>query len=134
MAEAHAGEVVEAIPRLAPAPERDQHAESADVHEDIHGEIEQKRRPALRGVGDQPEQRVAGVRDAGVRQHPLHAPLAHGDHVADRHGEGRHHGEEIGPLPRKLRQPGEEDAPKAANAAALTATAMNAVTAVGAPS
>ena len=89
MAHADAGEVVEPVARLAAAAEGDQHAEGADVHEHVDRQVVEERGAACRGAGDEPEQRVAGVRDARVREHALHAALADRDDVADRHGERR---------------------------------------------
>src|SRR4029077_10544904 len=45
------------------APQHDHHREGAELHERVNHQVDQRRRDAARGAGNDPDQHVAGVGD-----------------------------------------------------------------------
>jgi hypothetical protein len=73
-------------PQLVLVGHHEDHGERAHGHERVDHQVVQERRHADHVGRRQRHQQVAGVGDAGVGQHPLHAVLR------ERHEVGRHHG------------------------------------------
>ena len=122
--QATAGQVVER-PRRASAAEREQTA-NAPRFMNVRGQVHAERRAAVARAGDEADERVAGVRDARIREHPLDARcemavtfptvIVRAEASHRRSPSRRHRAEADG-----------EDRANAANAAAFTPTAMKAV-------
>ena len=114
---------------------RDDHRERGEVHDQVDGEVEDGRLDAeLRGHDDAGEH-VAGLRHRRVGEQPLQRGLPDRAHVADHDRDRRERGERRRPSRAARRSARRRRSRRITpNAAALVATAMNAVIGVGAPS
>ena len=114
---------------------RDDHRERGHVHEQVDGEVEDRRLHAELRRDDDAGEHVAGLRDRRVGEHPLQRGLPERADVADDDRDRRERRERRRPSAsaRSISATSKKRR-NTPNAATFVATAMNAVTGVGAPS